>query len=263
MSSANPNVGGGSTVIIGAAGGLGRVIAGRLGREPWCGRLIVSDLDEAKLEELAAELRDAGITDVETHVADASDCDSIERLVNASGDARRVCVTVGVMVPSSPALEITTEDFKTTFAVILTGAFMLAQAYARRMIERGVAGSIVAISSIAGHQPRWHQTAYVASKAGLNMALRVLALETAPHGVRVNIVSPGGIDTPMSQAWRERNPGVSQTAGSVETFRTRVPLGKLGELEDVAGAVAFLLGPDSSHIVMHDLVVDGGELLGL
>jgi 2,3-dihydro-2,3-dihydroxybenzoate dehydrogenase len=252
-----------STVVIGAAGGLGRIIARRLGREPWCGKLIVSDLDEARLDDLAGELREAGVADVATHVADASDPASIEALVRASGDARRVCVTVGVMVPSVSALETTAVDFETTLAVNLTGAFILSQAYARAMIERGVHGSIVGISSIGGIVPRWHQAAYSASKAGLQMALRVLGLETAANGVRVNVVSPGGIDTPMSRGWRERNPGVDQASGSLETFRTRVPVGHIGNCEDVAAAVAFLLGPDSGHVVMRDLVVDGGELLGV
>jgi 2,3-dihydro-2,3-dihydroxybenzoate dehydrogenase len=251
----------GSTVVVGAAGGMGGPIAERLGREPWCGRLVVADLNEEAVTQLAADLRAAGVPDVAAHHVDITDPSSLAKLVDAVDDARRLVVTVGVMVPSVSALETTVEDFERTLAVNLTGAFSVSQAFAQRMVQHGD-GAIVAISSIASIIPRWRQVAYSASKAGLAMALRGLGLETMEHGVRVNVISPGGVDTPMSRAWRESQGGIDLSAGDLATYRTRVPAGRSATPAEIAGAVAFMLGPDSRHIALRELVIDGGELLG-
>ena len=161
------------------------------------------------------------------------------------------------------ALETTRAEMDRIFAVNLFGVFFTAQGYAREMVTRR-SGSIVAIGSISGRFPRMGQIAYGASKAGIRQALRVLAMETVPLGVRINLISPGPVDSEMMRALKSDHPNVDDLAvGSPAAFRPRVPDGRVGRTEQVAAAAAFLLGPDSAHIAFHDLYLDGGETLGV
>ena len=108
------------------------------------------------------------------------------------------------------------------------------------------------------------QAAYCASKAGMRQALRVLALETVPAGVRINFVSPGPTDSPMMRSLAADHSSVDDLAvGSPPAFRPRIPSGRVGRPSDIAAAVEFLLSPASEHVAMHDLYVDGGESLGI
>src|SRR4029434_5673056 len=136
------------------------------------------------------------------------------------------------------------------------GTVYCAQAAARHMMrQRG--GRIVNIASIAGAVPRINAGAYGVSKAGVRMFTKCLALELAPHGVTVNAVAPGPIDTPMlgpegDQALRARF-----ITGTPEAFRLGVPVGKLGQPEDVASAIAYLASDEAHHITGAILNVDG------
>jgi 2,3-dihydro-2,3-dihydroxybenzoate dehydrogenase len=181
--------------------------------------------------------------------------------VNATYDARHVAIAAGVFSASS-ALETPPEDFTRILAVNLIGVFGVAQGYARMMRDGG-GGAIVGVASIAATMPRMRQAAYCASKAGVRQALRVLGMETAPHNVRVNTVSPGPTDTPMMRELARDHPSVDHmAAGSPDALRPPIPAGRVARPADVAAAVAFLLSPNAAHITLRDLVVDGGELLG-
>ena len=118
--------------------------------------------------------------------------------------------------------------------------------------------------STSKRMPRMRLAAYSASKAALRQALRVLAIEVAGSGVRINTVSPGPTDTEMMRQLARDHAAIDDLAnGSLEVMRPRIPTGRVALASDVASAVTFLLSPASSHIVMADLVVDGGELLGM
>ncbi len=251
----------GTTVVVGAAQGIGEAVARRLAGEPWTERLVIADIREDLVGALAQELR-AGGRHVEAHAIDVTDDASIAALVARSREAERLAVVAGIF-SASPALETTRADFERVFAVNLLGNFLVAQAYAREMVPRG-RGAIVGVASIASRMPRMRQAAYAASKAGLRQALRVLAMETVPHGVRVNTVSPGPTDTPMMRSLAADHGSVDDLAmGSPDAFRPRVPDGRVARPEQVAAAVAWLLSPDSDHVAFHDLLVDGGESLGV
>jgi 2,3-dihydro-2,3-dihydroxybenzoate dehydrogenase len=251
----------GSTVVVGAAQGIGRAVAERLAPEAWIGHLWLADINVEAVESLAAELAGHGV-ECSAAAVDLADPASIERLVAATGDANQVAIVAGIFASSS-ALETSKDEFDRVLAINLVGTFVVAQAYAREMVARG-AGSICGVASIAARMPRMRQAAYAASKAGMRQAFRVLALETVPHGVTVNTVSPGPTDTPMMRRMGQDHPNVDDLAqGSPEAFRPRIPAGRVGRTGDVASAVAFLLHPDNRHIAMQDLVVDGGELLGM
>jgi 2,3-dihydro-2,3-dihydroxybenzoate dehydrogenase len=250
----------GTTVVVGAAQGIGEAIARRLAREPWTDRLVVADVREDLVRALADSLRAEGHR-VDAQAVDVTSDASIGDLVAMSREAERVAVVAGIF-HAAPSLEYTRADFQRVLDVNLLGDFFVAQAYAREMVARR-SGAIVGVTSIASRIPRMRQPAYVASKAGLRQALRVLAMETVPLGVRINTVSPGPTDTPMMRSLAADHASVDDLAvGSPEAFRPRVPDGRVARPEDVAAATAWLLSPDAAHVAFHDLFVDGGESLG-
>lgn len=250
----------GTTVVVGAAQGIGATVAQRLAREAWSERVVLADLDGDGVEQVAAELRAAG-HDATALRVDVTDAAQVDALVAASADALRVAVVAGTFFPT-PTLEVTRAQFAQIVDVNLHGAYFVAQAYAQRMAAAG-GGAIVGVASIAATMPRMRQVAYCASKAAIVQALRVLGMENAGAGVRVNTVSPGLTDTPMMRTVAGDHAAVQRMAdGSPEAFRPRIPDGRVATPGDVADAIAFLLSPESGHITLQDLVVDGGELLG-
>jgi len=252
---------GGTTVVVGAAQGIGAGIARRLAGEEWTSRLVLADLKLDGCRSLAGELG-ANALRVEAIEADITDPAQVAELVGASEDAERVVIASGAFAPAA-ALEVEQDDFARIIDVNLKGAFFVAQAYARAMAARG-SGAIVGLASIAARMPRMRQAAYCASKAGMRQGLRVLGMEVAPLGVRVNTVSPGATDTPMMRALAADHASVDDLArGSLEAMRPRIPDERVARPEDVANVVSFLLAPSSEHIFLQDVVVDGGELLGM
>ena len=250
----------GLTVVVGAAQGIGADIARHLATTPWTQRLVVADRNFDLVSRVADDLQAEG-RNVEARQVDISQTGSIRDLVDATAEADRVVLVAGIF-KAVPSLDVEPDVFNNILAVNLTGTFFTAQAYARRMVERRT-GSIVAIASIAARMPRMRQAAYCASKAGMRQALRVLALETVPKGVRINLVSPGPTDSPMMRDLAADHPIDDLSAGSPDAFRPRIPDARIGRGADVAGAVAYLLSPEAAHVAMHDLYVDGGESLGI
>jgi 2,3-dihydro-2,3-dihydroxybenzoate dehydrogenase len=176
----------------------------------------------------------------------------IDMLVNVAGILRMGSV-----------VELSDEDWETTFAVNTHGVFHLSRAVARRMIPRA-RGSIVTIGSNAAGVPRMRMAAYAASKAASCHFTKCLGLELAEHGIRCNIVSPGSTDTAMQrQLWSSENDAQKVIEGSLSGYRTGIPLRRIARPEDIAAAALFLLGDDARHITMHDLCVDGGATLGI
>ncbi len=147
------------------------------------------------------------------------------------------------------------EYWEKVLAVNLTGVMLTNRAVARRMIAQATGGSIVNISSGAAKVPMPGSAEYSVSKAGVWMLTRCIALELAPHDIRVNTVAPGVIDTPMAL-------GLSQNEERKAAFIRTVPLGRLGEAEDIAEASLFLLSDAASYITGQILHPDGGIFVG-
>ena len=251
----------GTTTVVGGAQGIGAAVARRLAREPWTERIVIADIRDDLVEEIAAELRTEGLHAAGAAV-DVADQDSVDRLVEMSSEAEQVAIVAGVF-KDIPSLETTRDDFDRILSINLMGNFFVAQAYARKMVERR-SGAIVGVASIAARMARMRQAAYCASKAGMRQALRVLAMETVPLGVRINTVSPGPTDTPMMRELAADHASIDDLAqGSPEAYRPRVPDGKVARPEQVATAVAYLLSPAAEHVAFHDLLVDGGETIGM
>lgn len=249
------------TVVVGAAGGIGRAIAEALAAADPTRALLLADIDGEQVSEVARGLTAKGV-DAAAHAVDVRDPDSVAALVAQSTAADRVAIAAGIF-RASPALTTTSAEFTDIMQVNTIGCFHVAQQYAATMVQAG-GGSIVAVASIAARMPRMRQAAYSASKAALRQALRVLAMEMAGDGVRINTVSPGATDTQMMRQLAGDHSSLSDLAhGSLAVLRPRIPVGRVAAAQDIAAAVVFLLSPGAQHVVMQDLVVDGGELLGM
>jgi NAD(P)-dependent dehydrogenase (short-subunit alcohol dehydrogenase family) len=211
--------------------------------------------------EVAARLRDAGHDVVVWDLADADiACDvsdpeavsaAMERTVRERGVPTRIVTCAGIGA-SGMLLEQSLADWQRVLAVNLTGTWLTIRAGARAMVDAGVGGSIVAVSSISGTVADRDMGAYCVSKAGVDMLVKVAAVEWGAHGIRVNAVGPGVTRTPMLAK-------PEQLPGWVEGLSERTALGGLGAATDVAGAIVGVLElPWVTGQIVH---ADGGLAL--
>ncbi|MBC8076668.1 MAG: SDR family oxidoreductase [Chloroflexales bacterium] len=203
--------------------------------------------------------------DVAVDLADAAQVAAmVERCVTAYGRVDALVNVAGIF-RAAPILELSLEDYDAVQAVNTRAVFVATQAAGRHMAAAR-SGAVVTIASNAALLPRVQQGAYCTSKAAVAHLTRCFGLELAQYGIRCNSVLPGAADTPMVQQLRATlRPGdVDETvAGSIEKFRTGIPLGRLAAVEQIANAVLYLLSDQAAHITLHDLVVDGGGSLGV
>ena len=247
--------------VTGAASGIGRATAFALSRGG--ARVALCDRNMAGLAEVVKHIQGEGgqARAVDVDVADqgqaaraidgiAEGWGRLDVLVNAAG------ISSSGPTSRGPVMGISEQDWDRILDVNLLGTVYCAQAAARHMIrQRG--GRIVNIASVAGAIPRINAAAYGVSKAGVRMFTKCLALELARHGITVNAVAPGPIDTPMLGPEGDRESRARYVAGMPELFRLGVPLGKLGKPEDVASAIAYLASEEAHHITGAILNVDG------
>ena len=172
----------------------------------------------------------------------ASDLGEIDVLVNNAG-------TGG----NEPFLEQKLETWQWVIDTNLTGAFVAGQRAAQRMVEAGRQGVIINVTSVHEHIPKRDAAAYCASKGGLGLLTKVMALELADHGIRVNAIAPGEISTPMT-GQHDQDPADEDREGVV-------PLKRPGHTDEIAQAVVFLASPQSSYTTGASFVIDGGLML--
>jgi NAD(P)-dependent dehydrogenase (short-subunit alcohol dehydrogenase family) len=148
-------------------------------------------------------------------------------------------------------LDVTEDDYDTITALNLRAAFFVAQAVVRRMVEAERKGSVIHVSSQMGHVGGAQRTVYCTTKHGIEGLTKAMAIDLAPHGVRVNSIGPTFIETPLTAPfWQDK-------AFLAETVR-RIKLGRLGQVEDLMGAVVFLASDAAALITGTCIVVDGG-----
>ena len=245
-------------VITGGASGIGYETAGLLAARG--AALVLADMDEGALRQATDGLRGAGhrVTAVRGDVAEESD---VRRLMSAAfKDATPDgLVNCAGIFPVTPLLELTVEEWARVMATNLSGPFLVTREFARRLIGAKCPGQVVNISSTASRLARPGIAHYGSSKAGLNQLTAIMAIELAPHDIRVNAVLPGVIGTETVLA-ATRTP-----AGAVETEAKlkKIPQGRLGEPRDIAEMIAFLLSPASGYCTGGLFTVDGGFTLGI
>jgi NAD(P)-dependent dehydrogenase (short-subunit alcohol dehydrogenase family) len=178
--------------------------------------------------------------------------DVIDELADALGGVHVLVNNAGTGDPTAEFLKLPFEEWRQVIDTNLSGAFLCAQRAARRMVDAGNGGRIVNITSVHEHIPRTGASAYCASKGGLGLLTKVMAMELAEYGILVNAVGPGEISTPMTGA-EDEDPT------SIE--RPKLPLGRPGHAREIAAWVAFLASERSSYATGASFVVDGGLML--
>ena len=163
--------------------------------------------------------------------------------------------------PVAPALDLTESSWDRVLDINLKGAFFMTQCVAGQMLRQGDGGSVVNIASIDGLHPSGHLVHYDASKGGMIMMTRSLALELGGRRIRVNAVAPGAIQTPGADAAMSAMAAPGSTAQLKSQFTSRIPLGRMGDPDDIAKAVLFLASRAADYVTGSTLVVDGGYLL--
>ncbi|PWV47936.1 SDR family oxidoreductase [Nocardiopsis sp. L17-MgMaSL7] len=242
-------------VVTGAASGVGRAVALDLARHG--ARIAAVDIDPEGLAQTVRSLEGGGLA----LAGDVTDTGGVEALfdqVEAELGPVALVVNAAGTLATGPLAECSDQDWHRMLAVNATGVLVIGREVARRMGPRG-RGSLITVASNAAGVPRANMAAYAATKAAAVALTKSLGLELAPLGVRCNVVSPGSTDTPMLRAMTP-DPQALVT-GDPAHFKVGIPLGRLGQPEDVAAAVRFLASDAARHITMHELYVDGGATL--
>ena len=234
-------------LVTGASRGIGLAAAAALADAGAHVTLVArasADLDSAAAAIASAEALAIDITDVSAMQAALAERDGFDIFVNSAGTNR-----------PKPFLDVTEADYDAVMDLNARAAFFATQAVAARMIETGRAGTIIQISSQMGHVGGALRSAYCASKWAVEGMTKALAIDLAPRGIRVNTIAPTFIETAM-------------TAGSLTdpSYRghvlSKIKLGRLGQLQDIMGAVVFLASDASALMTGTSIVVDGGWTAG-
>jgi len=243
-------------MVTGASYGIGAATAIGLAEDGF--DVAVTDLAVDSLAATLARIAATGRRGVPIAL-DVRAQDSIERAfaaaVAALGPLDALVNNAGVPNLGKPVVDVTRAEWDHVLAVNLTGTFFMAQAMGRHLIGAGRRGVIVSLASTHGLVGFANTSAYGIAKAGISHMTRMLAIEWARHGIRVNAVAPGTTATPS------RAPRLAEPEHRARMLG-RIPVGRFGTAEEMAAAVRYLVSPQASYITGHTLVLDGGLTAG-
>ena len=234
-------------LVTGGGRGIGLAAASALAEAG--AHVTLAARTKSEIEEAAAAIRARG-DKAETLQLDVTDVEVVQRAIAAAEPFQILINNAGMNRPA-PLTEIKVEDFDAIFALNDRAAFFVAQAVARRLIEAKLPGSIINMSSQMGHVGAARRTVYCASKHAMEGFTKAMAIELAPHNIRINSLGPTFLETPMTKPFFEN-----------KAFRdevlSKIKLGRLGQLEDLTGAIVFLASDASSLMTGSALKLDGG-----
>jgi NAD(P)-dependent dehydrogenase (short-subunit alcohol dehydrogenase family) len=249
-----------SAVIVGATGAFGKVVCATLGRAG--ARLTIAAGNAAELNGVAEALGSEGIevNSIARRPNTEADCESIVQLALASCGGIDILVVASGMNDVSPIVDMAPERFTKVMQANVDGAWLIARAVGRQMIAQARGGKVVFTSSARGKlgHPAGY-TAYCASKSAVDGMTKALGCEWGKHGITVNAIAPTVFRSPLT-AWMFED---NEKANQVRTgFLARVPIGRLGEPEDLAGPLLFLCSRASDFHTGHVVYADGGYTAG-
>jgi len=248
-------------LVTGADRGIGRAIALHLASAG--ADIVINHLPADNADEVIAEIEQKG-QKAFSHAADVSDEDQVEKMfqkvIEKFGTLDILVNNAGIQVDSS-FLEMSLKEWQSVLDVNLTGAFLCSRAAAREFCRRGVvrersraAGKIIFISSVHQSIPWAGHANYAAAKGGMNLFMKTLAQELAPHKIRVNSIGPGAIKTEINRdAW--------ETPEAADQLCELIPYGRIGETEDIGKIAVWLASDAADYITGTTIYADGGMLL--
>ncbi|KAH7233475.1 hypothetical protein BKA59DRAFT_447083 [Fusarium tricinctum] len=245
----------GNAIVTGGAGDIGSVACRALLEHGLHGLAILDlhpDAGQKTVDSLQAEFPEAKITFTKVDVTDPESVTTAVATAEQTIGPVNICLCFAGIAFAANALDITPQQFKTMFDVNTTGAFLVAQAVAKSIASSGTGGTIIMMASISAHivnfpQPQVH---YNAAKAAIISMKSSLAAEWATHGIRVNSISPGYMDTILNEG-----EGLAEHRA---IWAKRTPYGRMGKPEELTGAIILLASNAGSYITGADIVVDGG-----
>jgi 2-deoxy-D-gluconate 3-dehydrogenase len=248
-------------VVTGGAMGIGQAIAFRLTEAG--AAVMIADIKPDAAEETVGQIRARG-GKAQAVPADASSASDARKLVKAATDAfgsLDILVNNAGVYPLMTFMEVKEEMLDRTIDVNLKGMFLCSQAAAEVMIKAGKGGRIVNIASVDSLHPTFGASHYSASKGGVKMLTKAMALELAPHGILVNAIAPGSIKTPGSRSSTGEFIAAGHSLNEVAIDRARYPLKRSGVPDDIAKVALFLVSRAADYICGSLIVADGGFLL--
>ena len=246
-------------LITGGGTGIGRATAELFGREG--ARVTVSGRRRPELEETVQLVTKAGgpATWVQGDVSRPADAERmVVETVRAHGGLDILVNNAGVIVRNASVTSVSIEDWERVIGVDLTGVFLVSRFALQEMVRAGRGGAIVTVSSVAGIVGDPNLAPYNAAKGGVNLLSKNMALDYARHRIRVNTVCPGRVWTPMPMGRLKPDESHDDV---LARWGRNIPLGRVGQPEDIARAILFLASDEASWITGTDLVIDGGATI--